>query len=192
MCGHDAITAPTNHERTFMDQEKRLGAGRTRIVFPRMRLYILRHAEAEEKRLGMSDFDRALTKRGRRQADFIAEALREKRKPVDRRPQRVISSKARRAEETAAPIARTLGIALELDTQLGTDSGVSDAEKVVRSLFDDGTECAMIVGHNPTLEQLVAKLGGNEGLRKGELVAIDVEGEGRTIHGEELGRIRGE
>lgn len=155
-----------------------------------MRLYVLRHAEAEERRPGLKDADRRLTKRGHAQAKAAAELFRERSVPADIRPEKVLSSPAARARETAEPVGAALRLTVEFEPRLGLDCGEDDALELVGDLLDTGEEACVLVGHNPTLEDLVGALGGTAELKKGQLVVLDVAGTRRTPRGREIGRFR--
>jgi phosphohistidine phosphatase len=114
-----------------------------------MQLILWRHAQAED---GGPDLERALTGKGRKQAEKVAAWLR-KRLPQN---VRVLASPARRAQQTA----RALGIEFSADE--GLAPGVS-AAAVLRSAGWPGDEgaVAVVVGHQPTLGEVAAKLVGN-------------------------------
>jgi len=78
------------------------------------RLYLLRHAKSSWKDLTLSDFDRPLNKRGKRDAPLIAKKLKEK----GIRPDIIISSPAKRARKTAKIFAKTLHVALKTEEKL--------------------------------------------------------------------------
>ncbi len=155
-----------------------------------MRLYVLRHAEAEDKRPGLKDADRRLTKRGHAQAKAAADLFRGRSIPADIRPEKILSSPAARARETAEPVGAALRLTVEFEPRLGLDCGEDDALDLVGDLLDASEEACVLVGHNPTLEDLVGALGGTAELKKGQLVALDVVGTRRAPRGREVGRFR--
>ena len=117
------------------------------------RLYLLRHAKSSWKDERLADHDRPLARRGRRAAKAIGRHLREQ--GVD--PELVLCSTATRARETLEGIEASLGRgAVRIEPGLyGADSpellallhGISPH---IRS--------AMVIGHNPSLEQLALLL----------------------------------
>lgn len=116
-------------------------------------LYVMRHAKAKQPRGSMTDHQRPLHKRGKRQATAMA--------PVLQRWQalegQVHVSTATRTRETLDGIAaqlpeRTLINQLHFDDALYT----FDGEELLTWLetLPDGTETVMVIGHNPALVDL--------------------------------------
>ena len=119
-------------------------------------LFILRHAKSSWKDANLSDFDRPLNARGERDAPIMATRMRE----AGHRPDLIVSSRARRALETARVFADTLELdpgALR-DTEALYLARVADMIELIRSAADD-CERLMIVGHNPGLTTLINTLG---------------------------------
>jgi 2,3-bisphosphoglycerate-dependent phosphoglycerate mutase len=84
----------------------------TAVIMP-TRVLLLRHAESANPLIFHgAESDVALSERGQRQADAVAEVL------AAYKPDRLVSSGMRRARETAAPIARACGLTLEIEPQL--------------------------------------------------------------------------
>lgn len=115
-------------------------------------LYIVRHAKSSWDYQELSDFERPLTARGRRDAPFMAGIIREQNEP----PFAIVSSSALRAVTTARTFATELGLPLSsmIVTNALYEAGTQDALNVVHHI-DDAVKTAMIVGHNPTLTSLV-------------------------------------
>jgi phosphohistidine phosphatase len=122
---------------------------------PGKELLLLRHAKAS--RGATKDFDRELTRRGRRDAPRIGRWL----KTEGLVPDCVIGSPARRARET---------LELALD-EFGIEAGGvrwdervydADASTLLEVLAGCPAEArrVLVVGHNPGLEDLVRHLGG--------------------------------
>ena len=83
-----------------------------------MELIVCRHAEPmSEAATEDAQADPALTERGRQQAEHLAEWL--SREDVDR----IVSSPARRARETAAPLAERIGLEVVVDDRLRDAGG---------------------------------------------------------------------
>lgn len=129
----------------------------TAASLPLQRIFLLRHAQAAWPAPGESDFDRALDERGRSEASVLAGLIAGKGYLADR----VVCSGARRCRETAETVVRAFGrdfpIRIAADLYHGmTDSylGVIAAEKDAGAL--------MIVGHNPTIEELLETLVGSD------------------------------
>jgi len=117
-----------------------------------MDLILWRHAEAVELAEGQSDLERELTPRGRKQAARIADWL-DARLPGR---VRVLCSPARRTVQTAKEFGRKFRVCPELGPD-GTES-----ELLGLAGWPDAPRPVLIVGHQPTLGQTLAKLLGIE------------------------------
>lgn len=78
------------------------------------RIYMIRHGRPAAT-WGGDDLDPGLDEGGRTQAEQVAEALLAQLEP----PHRIVSSPLRRCRETAEPLARVLGVAIEIDPRVG-------------------------------------------------------------------------
>lgn len=129
-----------------------------------MDLILWRHAEAFEAREVQDDLERALTPKGERQAQRMAEWL-NRQLPSNTR---VLASPARRAQQTA----RALDRKFRTMPELAPDAGVEALLHAVR--WPDGREGVLAIGHQPTLGLAAALLatGGPQGwsVRKGGIV----------------------
>lgn len=153
-----------------------------------MRLYILRHAHADEARSGQRDFDRELTPKGLAQAAALAECFRERLAPCEVSPHVIRASAAPRARATASAVAAALGLEVEEEDGVSLRADLDDVLRLVRELSHE-FESAMIVGHNPTLSELAYRLCGTGEVRKAECVVVDWRPSEKTAR--ELGRFRG-
>jgi phosphohistidine phosphatase len=110
-----------------------------------MELILWRHAEAED---GVPDGERALTKKGQRQAAAMAAWLRE------RLPKRVsvLASPATRAQQTAAAFAEKFTTLREIGV------GATAAEVVRSAGWPEAGGTVIVVGHQPTLGRVAALL----------------------------------
>lgn len=117
-------------------------------------LWLLRHAKSSWDELQPPDRERPLAKRGVRAARRIAAHV----GAEGIRPAVVLCSPARRARETFAALQSALGEGTDVrfvDALYGaTASGILD---VVHGLERD-VESAMVVGHNPGLQDLAIEL----------------------------------
>ena len=125
-----------------------------------MDLILWRHAEAEDAR-GNDDLGRALTARGRRQAERMAAWLGPRLPP----PTRILASPALRCQQTVAALGRA---ALTVDA---IGPGASAQAVLDAAGWPDGGGTVLVVGHQPTLGEAAARAMG-EGdehwrLRKG-------------------------
>ncbi len=119
-------------------------------------LLLMRHAKSSWKFTDLKDQDRPLNKRGRNDAPLMGQLI------LDRElvPQRIISSTAVRARETAEILVDTLkfeGEVTYLDRLYMAES--DDHIAVLRDLPDE-VERVMIIGHHPGLEYLLQELAG--------------------------------
>ncbi|MDP4772300.1 MAG: phosphohistidine phosphatase SixA [Limnohabitans sp.] len=113
-----------------------------------MDLIIWRHAEAHEAEPGEDDLQRALTPRGRKQAERMAAWL------DAQLPQgtRVLSSPAIRAEQTVRALNRKYKVRDALSP------GASVEDLLETSGWPEARYPVLLVGHQPALGGLVAKL----------------------------------
>ncbi len=115
-----------------------------------MDLVLWRHAEAHDALEAGDDMARTLTSRGEKQAFRMAAWL-------DRQlPQstRILASPARRTEQTVAALQRKYRFAPELAT------GCSVEQLLDLVQWPDAKGCVLVVGHQPTLGQAIARLMG--------------------------------
>ena len=117
---------------------------------------ILRHAKSSWEFEELSDHDRPLNNRGRRDAPLMGRKLLKEQLV----PQIIISSSAVRAHSTAKKVAKACGYEDEIliDPAL-YGSGYSDYLNVLTNQEDEH-DIIMLVGHNPISEQLVEVLTG--------------------------------
>ncbi len=120
-------------------------------------LLILRHAKSSWKDQHVSDHDRPLNKRGKRDAPRIGKLLH----AAHLDPELIVSSTARRARKTAAKVAKQCGYqgVIELTGELYL-AAPSQYLEVLRSV-PDHIDRVMVVGHNPGAEELLALLTGH-------------------------------
>ena len=114
-----------------------------------MELILWRHAEAEDE--APSDMLRALTARGRNQAEKMAIWLRAQLGD-DIRHWRVLASPALRARETAA----ALQLPVEAVVSIAPDAPA--AAVIAAACWPDEDRRVIVVGHQPTLGMVAARL----------------------------------
>jgi phosphohistidine phosphatase len=133
-------------------------------------LWLLRHGEAVPHE-SKDDFDRELTARGERQSIAAGEAL--ARLGVEFAA--CYSSPLIRAVGTARLACRALNVEPVEHAGIGKGFDV-DAARELLAAHDDG-ERILVVGHNPTFEQVVADLtGARIDFKKGGVAAVRVSG----------------
>ena len=113
-----------------------------------MDLVLWRHAEAQEWLVGCDDMARSLTSRGEKQAKRMAHWL-DSQLPESTR---ILVSPARRCEQTAL----ALGRKYQVRPELGTDATVAQLLELAQWPSARGT--VLMVGHQPTLGQAIARL----------------------------------
>lgn len=110
-----------------------------------MELILWRHAEAED---GLPDISRALTAKGKRQAEKMAIFLRT-RLPHNTR---ILVSPAKRAQQTAQALTKNF------ITGPGIAPGASPQALLKAAGWPEGEGCTLIVGHQPALGEVAALL----------------------------------
>ena len=109
-------------------------------------IILVRHAKSSWKDPGLDDFDRPLNKRGKRNAPFMGQKLKE----GNILPDLILSSPAKRARKTATIIAKAIGYPkkkIVLDPGMYHCSGWYLLEMMRKQ--DDKHDAIMIFGHNP-------------------------------------------
>ncbi|MDD3762119.1 MAG: histidine phosphatase family protein [Nevskiales bacterium] len=118
-------------------------------------LTLVRHAKSSWDYPELSDFERPLNDRGRRDAPRMAAYV---RKLLDR-PDRMVSSPALRAITTARLFAETLGIdPRHIDVRPRIYEASADSLLTLVQLLDDGDSHVMLFGHNPGMTDLAHAL----------------------------------
>jgi phosphohistidine phosphatase len=145
------------------------------IIKDDMDLILWRHADAQEDGLELSDLDRELTAKGRKQAMEMGKWL-DARLAKDCR---VLVSPAIRAQQTAA------GLGRRFETVREIAPGVDPTAILVATGWPDAKGAVLVVGHQPTLGQVTAMLLFGESapltIKKGGLVWLT----NRTRRGEQ-------
>ncbi len=113
-------------------------------------LYLLRHAKSSWKDLSVSDFDRPLNKRGKKDAPKMGKFLNDRNVKVDL----IISSPAKRTKETSKIIAEGIGY----KNQIIFDENIYEASleqllALIKNL-NKNLNSVMLVAHNPGLTEL--------------------------------------
>ncbi len=116
-------------------------------------LLIMRHGKSSWDDPALSDHDRPLADRGKREAELMGREL--KRRGLV--PDVILTSTAKRARSTAKRVMRELGVDLTLieDRRLYA----STPALCLLALAEQAQgETVLLIGHNPTLDELVAEL----------------------------------
>ena len=122
------------------------------------RLTLIRHANAEWKDPQISDFDRPLNRRGNSEAEAMGRRLME----LQLTPTILLTSTARRAEQTAHIVARELAVGAR-NVRAEESLYLAEPEDIERLIHSTGPRLAhlMIVGHNPGISELAHLLAPN-------------------------------
>ena len=122
-------------------------------------LLILRHGKSSWSSPDLGDHDRPLKGRGRRDSTRMGEELLAR----DLVPDLILSSTARRARSTARRAAEAAGCADRItETRELYLTGVEHQLRTIAAHAGDEHQRVMVVGHNPTLEDMVERLTGEE------------------------------
>ena len=125
-------------------------------------LLIMRHAKSSRESDAATDFDRPLSARGERDAPRMGRWILEQGLVLDR----ILSSPARRARQTARRVAEAAGFdraEVEFDDRL-YGAGLAVLLELLGEI--DGGR-VLLVCHNPGLEMLVDRLAGGRAPRDG-------------------------
>ena len=119
-------------------------------------LYLLRHAKSSWNDASLRDFDRPLNERGRKAAPLIGKHL----ATENLNEPSLICSPALRTRETAELVLQeaNLNIQPRFDKRI-YEASLRDLLQVI-SEIDDDKQVAILIGHNPGLEELLASLTG--------------------------------
>ena len=118
------------------------------------RLLVLRHAKSSWEDSMLPDHERPLNDRGQHDARKVGKLLRHS----DRLPELIVSSTARRARKTAQKVARASHYAERVLLYPELYGALPEQIlNVIRNLPADPATL-LVVGHNPGLEQFVARL----------------------------------
>ncbi len=117
-------------------------------------LLIMRHAKSDWGNSTLPDFDRPLNNRGKTSAPAMGNELL-KRKKI---PDLIISSPAKRAKTTAEMVSIVFG--LDNPIQFENEFYFGHIAEIIRIVKKTGNsyDRIMVVGHNPTLEDLIDEL----------------------------------
>jgi phosphohistidine phosphatase len=166
------LTYSIELELDSVDSESEFEFDWEREKTPAMRLYFLRHATAEDHRPGLADLDRRLTDEGKAEMRAVARTMERLGLKVDR----ILTSPARRARETAVLAARALGGDQLVVEEPRLSPGCS-FEALQSLLADHGAaQRLMVVGHEPDFSALISMLSGarNVEMKKAGLARLEL------------------
>ncbi len=115
------------------------------------KIYLIRHAKSSWKKDFIEDFDRNLNKRGKEDAPFMAERL----KQFGVKPDLIYSSPAKRAKKTAKIIAKILDYDTKNIQYKNTlyNGNIAEYLEVLKNTPNYVNEL-FLIGHNPTITEL--------------------------------------
>jgi phosphohistidine phosphatase len=114
-------------------------------------LYLVRHAKSSWDEPGLSDLERPLNNRGKKDAPLMGKIIADKKI----KPDLIISSPAQRARKTAIAFAEEFGIKKKeiiFDEKI-YEATSSELIEVIRN-FNNDFQTVMLFGHNPGLTNL--------------------------------------
>jgi len=139
-----------------------------------MDIYVLRHGDAEEGGAGLADRDRKLTAKGKRDLKAVLKVARK----ADVKPDVILTSPLRRAQETAAIAAEVLGCENVVETRNLTPG--ARPELIWKEIGTDyKVDSILLAGHQPHLGSLVGLLleaAVMVDLKKSAMVRIETHG----------------
>lgn len=134
-----------------------------------MKLYFLRHGQADWPNWNKPDDERPLTKKGRKEMRRVADFL----CTLGIDPALVLSSPLPRALQTAEIAAKRLGLELEEEEALAKGFSLLRLRRIIRRT--NGADL-MLVGHEPDFSTVLRHLtGGRVKLAKGGVACVELE-----------------
>lgn len=116
-------------------------------------ILLMRHGKSDWEE-DVSDFERTLTARGRNDSPLMGKFLLK----CGKIPLLIISSPAKRAKETAELLAKSCRYKRKIEYNDSLyENSPGEIIKVLQKI-DDKIDTAMIVGHNPSIEEATKKL----------------------------------
>ncbi|MFH2033729.1 MAG: phosphohistidine phosphatase SixA [Candidatus Margulisiibacteriota bacterium] len=138
-----------------------------------MKLFLMRHDDAEAKQPGKTDADRKLTDKGEKHTAEQAKRLVELRISFDL----ILSSPYVRACQTASIVARELGLVDAAAKEESLSSGCTPEDIMELASSYNNLDSLLLVGHEPDLGQAVMailELKEPYAFMKGQIVGIDL------------------
>jgi phosphohistidine phosphatase len=121
-------------------------------------IVLVRHAKSSWENMFLSDHDRPLNPRGKKDAPDMGDRL----KARELKPSLIISSTAKRARLTAKKIAKKIGFSKDriMLTKALYHADDYSIFEIIKSL-DDAHDTVMLFGHNPGITECANLLTGN-------------------------------
>jgi len=118
-------------------------------------LILVRHAKSSWDQIGLADFDRPLTERGKKDAPEMAKRLKQKGIELDY----LVSSTAKRARKTAKYFAEAFGFkkdGIKLSDELYNATHTAFLKVVAE--IDDKNNSVALFSHNPGISEFASSL----------------------------------
>ncbi len=134
-----------------------------------MRLILVRHAKSDWSEPSLTDYDRPLNKRGRRQAPLLGTMVRE----YLGENTRVIVSTATRAQQTWSALGLSEEVSDvhdEADLYMTSASTVTEIAKMTH--LEGVVDTLILVGHNPTTEHAIRLLTNENHVMRTSMAAV--------------------
>ncbi len=149
-----------------------------------MIIYIVRHASAgEHLNNAKKDEKRPLDADGIEQCGFVGRAL----AALNAQPDVIISSPLKRATQTASLIGNELGYEgkLVLDAALRPEASFADFRRMLEKYAKH--EAIMVVGHNPSISEFLARIIAKSGeaqvdFKKGAVARVETSRHSATLN----------
>jgi phosphohistidine phosphatase len=150
-----------------------------------MIIYFLRHASAGVRVANpKKDEKRSLDADGIEQCGFVGRAL----AAINAQPDVIISSPLKRATQTAALVGNEIGYEakLQLDAAMRPEASFADFRRMLDKYSK--YEAIMIVGHNPSITDFLAKMIAKSGceaqieFKKGAVARVEAERRGAILN----------
>ena len=138
-----------------------------------MKIILVRHAKAEDKREDLDDIKRHLTKKGKEKFNDLIPKLKHKLRSVDKKQIVSWSSPANRAMETAGIVIKAINLDKLITHEFIYSGNIDIFKKELEKVEDDMT--LLVFGHEPTLSDWVEELTVETiKMKKGAMVSLSV------------------
>ena len=136
------------------------------------KLFIIRHTQKEEEKIGQDDYDRILSPRGIEDAQKIAEFLNNKNPKIDL----IVASPAKRTRQTAEILASKIEYKKNIMfNEVLYMAFVNELLETITYTYDS-VDNMILVGHNPSLTALALTLVGfKEKFEMGAVMEIEFD-----------------
>jgi len=123
-------------------------------------LHLLRHAKSSWDEPSLADHDRPLARRGIKASGRMARHLRDQALE----PELILCSSAARARQTLEPVVAAMGdVPVRIEAELYRATSADLLERM--RLVPDAIDSLMLIGHNPSMQELAVGLAGEGELR---------------------------